>query len=443
MTENQTETIALVATVGGSPQPIATALKALRPSIVWFIVSDGSNGTPSSRNQVEDREIIYDAASGLRGPGLRHAEGCPDASCVQVLAVPPDDPDRVLSMCASWLDQLARQHPGHRIVADYTGGTKSMTGGLLMAALGKAGTEVQFMAGERRDLALVESGTEAPRRMPSDYVLATREFERIEALVSQHEYASAFVLSTALKKRAETSPQFTPVFRRRVNDTTDLLSILALWDSFNHVEAFQKADRLVQQRTAAGKALQGLGLHAPLKSLGEGSRDHPTWQRCADLWLNTERTAHRQKYDDAIARLYRLTEAVVQSQLWLAHKVPNPPPLELVPESIRGQTRPMQHRSGESTYQSVGLGFERSVELLLHFDPRDPVAGAIQSASRGNRLTPDWTSMRNNSILAHGYRVLKREDWNTASNWVQVNLGRFWKQAMAPQLPRSLECLKT
>lgn len=441
MTDEEPRHLALLATVGGSPQPVATALRELRPDVVWFIVSDGRDGTRSSRAQVEQQEIVYDLATGIKGPGLKYTDGCPAAPAVHILPVPPDDPDRVFSACASLLDDVARRFPSHRIVADYTGGTKSMTGGLLMAALGKPGTEVQFMAGQRSNLTIVEPGTEAPRAMPSDYVLARREFDRIETLVSQYEYASALVLASNLKKRAEPLAQLPSVFKRRLNDTTDLLRILSLWDAFNHPEALQKADRLVQQRTAVGKALQNLQLYAPLTTLGQGSRDHPTWERCSDLWRNACRTAHRQKYDDAIARLYRLTEAVVQAQLWLGHKVSNPPEIRQVPPEIREKGWRMTHRSGKGEYQAVGLGLERSVELLLHYDTRDPVAAAMQAASEGNRLSPKWTSMRNNSILAHGYRVLKADDWEAASTWVDQTLRPFWKKVEAPQLPTSLDCL--
>src|SRR5208283_2574910 len=109
--------IILFATVGGSAQPLISALETLRPAAVRFIVSDGVGGA-SSLAQVEDEEITVDSATGQRGPGLRRRPACP-ADC-RVLRVPHDDPDRTFALCRPWLERALHDAPGARVIADYT-----------------------------------------------------------------------------------------------------------------------------------------------------------------------------------------------------------------------------------------------------------------------------------------------------------------------------------
>src|SRR5262249_10534778 len=98
--EQSDRPVVLICTVGGSPQPIATALRLLRPKVVLFLVSDGK-ADESSRSQVDSTKIEYDRVRGVYGPGLKFVEGCP--TTVDILPVPADDPDRTYALCRSHL----------------------------------------------------------------------------------------------------------------------------------------------------------------------------------------------------------------------------------------------------------------------------------------------------------------------------------------------------
>lgn len=428
----------LFATVGGSPQPIISAMRALKPEAVCFIVSRTEAETLGSRSQVDDETITLDSGTGEKGPGLRHQPDCP-RDHVQVCETPADDPDKTFEHCRNRLLEAQARCPGHRFVADYTGGTKSMTGGLLMAALSVEGVDVQFMAGQRRSLVQIAAGTEAPRAISSEAVLIDREMRRIESLTANHDYAAASQLATALKKRAESSAAAQKATRKRIARASLLLNIFALWDSFQHGEAARRARVDFEKGGEAGDALQAMGLYEPLLQLADEGRDQSNWRVCADLWLNAQRCAERGRYDDAVARLYRLTEAAVQAQLWGACKIPSPPPWDSVPDDLRKGIRPMQERDARGReYQAAGLGLERCVQLLQFHAPDDPLA---EAAVRGGMATgrPSWTSKRNKSILAHGFNSLQAENWGEASQWIERHFRVFWRAVEPPQLPRSLD----
>jgi hypothetical protein len=216
-----------ICTVGGSPQPIATALRLLRPAAAWFLVSDGKVGE-SSRSQIEEPEVDYDKRANRRGPGLKFADGCPDRT--RTISIPADDPDSAYKICRSALIEARRQFPGHRFVADYTGGTKSMTGALLMAAFAEPGFEVQFMAGERPDLVQVKPGSEQPRIMLPDFILTERTFAAAEHAVAAYDYAAARRLLYELRRGLHNlASKPAKAWRSRLEQTLAWTALIADW----------------------------------------------------------------------------------------------------------------------------------------------------------------------------------------------------------------------
>jgi CRISPR-associated protein (TIGR02710 family) len=418
--------VCLVCTVGGSPQPIATALRVLRPDAVWFLVSDGRSAE-SSQAQVDSAEIEYDRATGTRGPGLRFADGCP-ADC-RVTAVPADNPDAAYKECRSALREARRRYPGHRLITDYTGGTKSMTGALLMAAFAQPGVEVQFMAGERRDLVHVQAGSEKPQIMAADFVLAERDFAAAEQAVAGYDYAAARELLAALETRLDGVGTRPPkAWRRRLSRAFDWTSTMALWDAFDHREAAKR----VRREPALRDMLATTGHLQPLQALDMAAKGKPGWDVCADLWLNALRRGERGRYDDAVARLYRLVEAAVQAQLWSRHGLESG---RIAPDLLPPELgRPTTKTDSKTGVQYALLGLDQTVKLLRLRDPADPLA-AVYARDDGTH-GPPWLVRRNNSILAHGFTSIGAEAWTEARDWVETHLTRFFVGAIFAQLPR-------
>src|SRR5208283_410335 len=123
-----------------------------------------------------------------------------------------------------------------------------------------------------------------------------------------------------------------------------LLSILADWDAFRHAAAVALA-----RGAKANAWLAGHRLAEPLSRLAALRRE-PDFALCADLWLNAQRRATGGRFDDAVARLYRLTEAAVQAQLWRRYGVPNPPRWSDVPEDLRRGLNPSPFGYGSARY---------------------------------------------------------------------------------------------
>src|SRR5271155_4569390 len=144
----------LVCTVGGSHQPILTALEARRWDRVIFVCSAQTADSRSSAGMVT--EAVEIAASEAR-PAQRldpiPVQAGLEAGRWELVEVPPDEPDRAFSALVDQLRPLVLG--GARLVADYTGGTKSMSAALFLAAL-DVGAELQLVSGRRTDLVRVD-----------------------------------------------------------------------------------------------------------------------------------------------------------------------------------------------------------------------------------------------------------------------------------------------
>src|SRR5579884_625822 len=292
----------LVCTVGGAPQPILTALAARRWDRVVFVCTPAGGGAAGSVATVE--------GSAAGEPAIPEAAGLAAGSW-EILLVPPDDPDTAFARLSERIAALRRERPGARITADFTGGTKSMGVALALAAVG-TGAALQLVTGKRVDLVKVLDRSQQAIAVNTTRIAAAREFERIAAGWSRFAYQEAAEgfkrLCNDLKAEGLTRDD---ALLPRVTRAKELSEAFAAWDRFDHNTAANCLRRpLYRGREIAGRsdwaalaAALARGQNAPWGAL-----------HLRDLWHNAERCAARGRYDDAVARLYRLWEGSAQ---WL------------------------------------------------------------------------------------------------------------------------------
>jgi hypothetical protein len=98
----------LVCTVGGSHQPILTALKARPWGHVVFVCTAAAEGMAASAGMVEQAVD--------RGPPIPVMAGL-DPGRFEIVIVPPDDPDAAFAVLHDKLRALGRDRPGVTTVA--------------------------------------------------------------------------------------------------------------------------------------------------------------------------------------------------------------------------------------------------------------------------------------------------------------------------------------
>jgi len=411
--------------VGGSHEPILRAIEELRPAYTCFLCTgrDPATRAPGSRIQIEGRGKVIHAARGdskLTLPAIRIQAGI-EADAYQVIEVPADDMDGAYALAARAIAELGARFPDAAIHADYTGGTKTMSAALVLAALdAEPPVALHLVSGARADLERVRRHTE--RGAPAN-VARIRLRRRMAPFLdawARYAYDEAAAGLAAIAMPADADARGTLLL------AGDLSAAFAAWDRFDHAAALE---RLFAYRNRIGR-----DLNDHLGALGYLTRDCPEREplRLLDLWHNAERRAVQGRYDDAVARAYRLIEWSAQWLLdtRLAIKTADIP-AERVPAGVNLEP----DRDGKRK-----AGLYLSWSLIGHWCGESP-AGAFFAAARDELR--HHLQARNASILAHGFAPIDAGVWTKLHGWLdtaflpmlreEIKLARI--RAEVPQLP--------
>ncbi len=418
----------LICTVGGSHQPIVTACRDLEPSHVCFVCSgkDSGTGRAGSENQITGKGLFIKANPKDPSPTLPNipAQLNLSADSFNVVIVPTDDLDGAVLTIRAELVNLGQRFPDKRIVADYTGGTKTMTAALVTAVLETKDVDLQLVTGNRADLVKVRDDTEYSALAGIDTIRLQRGMAPYLQAWQRFAYDEAATGLAALR------PPRSPELRSQLYRARDLSRAFAAWDRFDHQGARQILDNY------APVLSRELGIH--LGALKLLTTDSPSQEpiRLFDLWRNAERRAAQGRYDDAVARGYRLIEWTAQ---WiLKHRFDietSDVPVDRIPSGLSLQL------NKEGKYQA---GLFAAWSLIEHLTEQEGTAGSFAAKHRPAML--DHIKARNNSILAHGFTPIDKGVWEKFQSWIEdsflpvllkeVTDGKNIKlHNMPPQLP--------
>lgn len=376
---------AVVLSVGGSAAPIIASLNAQQPEYVCFFVS------AASRAAIE-AEIL---------PGLiyrpRHHDWIETPSAEDLLACYGALHREIPRLAEKWRVSLAEW------VADYTGGTKTMSVALGLATIQAVG-RYSYVGGTERTkdgLGVVVDGKERILHLSNPWdALAVIARQRASLLFSRGRYEAAAEEYEAIADRMSEA-------ERRVYQAFVLLCRgYAAWDRFAHGVAQESLSRALRTlepyaagmndpaltalvTTASGQARLLVGLRGK-----EGAE-----LRVADLIANARRRGDLEaRYDDAVARLYSGLEMSARSALELRHGIRASHVLPAqVPPSLREE---YQRQYGKTTgdggcflklphYAAFRLLAELKDDLAVRYFAREQEVKAV-------------LDQRNSSILAHG-----------------------------------------
>lgn len=408
--------VLLFATVGGSHQPVVTAIRQARPRRVVFFCTDRdpATHTPGSRTQVEGGGLCIRADAKDDKPTLPNipTQCGLGAGDFEVRIVPADDLDGAYAAIRVAMREARERFPDARLVADYTGGTKTMTAALVLAALDH-GADLQLVAGTRADLVRVRDGTQEAAPAQVEAVRLEREMAPLLAAWSRFAYDEAAAGLESIPVPA--NPRLRATRRRAV----DLSRGFAAWDRFDHASALSLIDPYGGSlRPAIGARLDAL------KHLAGNSPEHHARReglRIWDLWLNARRRAAAGRYDDAVARAYRMIEWTAQWILatrkgWRTAALP----AEVAAAAGIAPSR-------EGAYPA-GL-FQAWALVEAH---AGGAAAEFFAGERGALL--HHLGRRNTSILAHGFDPVGPAQWNEIEAWL--------RDAFEPMLRQEMTSLK-
>ncbi|GIW97864.1 MAG: hypothetical protein KatS3mg111_1197 [Pirellulaceae bacterium] len=386
-----TTPITMLCTVGGSHAPIVRAIRDSRPDFVWFICTDGPHGSitqirgPGNCIKAHPRDEKPTLPNIPTQVGLREDQ-------YDVLTVPPDDPDEIHVRIRALIENILSTEPRPRIIADYTGGTKSMTAALLLAGLEyDEDVELSIVVGQRADLVQVKDGTET--RLPAnvDRIRFRHKFRVAMAPWQHYGYAEAAIALKSMLAPRDAGD------RQVYLDALAASRAFAAWDRFDH----HRAHDLLQP---LGRTF---GSYLAMLSRLNSESEVQTPARLLDLSLNMQRRAARGQYDDAVARAYRLLEWTAQ---WLLSRDAGIDTSNVPSDRIPAGIELPQNDKGHHT-----AGLRNAWALLETLGGTDTVR---TFARERTKEMLNLLAIRNHSILAHGFQPITQTQWSAWQTWL-------------------------
>jgi CRISPR-associated protein (TIGR02710 family) len=416
--------LTMIATVGGTPQPLIESIVFHQPTYVIFYCSH------DSVDKVAEIKRAVAEKQGFEAVGFRDHK------------VLVEDVNDLVHCYERAQDAIARikelRTAANDVIVDYTGGTKTMT--LAIGLAGAAhGFSFSYVGGSQRTkggLGVVIDGTEEIRTGVNPWSLFAVEERRLVAELFNH---SQFTAAQRLVKRLLSRPTVDTRLRS-VLRTIELLCVAyEKWDSFAHAGAVGPLKSGIQELQryldlGGDRRYESLLASASetLACLQKIQFDTKGFQIAsqslvADLIANADRRSGEGRFDDGVARLYRALEmagqvALAQPPLKIADA--SDVPVEKIPESIRSEF--------DKRYRS-DLNGKIQLPLLAVFRLLAESGHQLGLTFMQNKEKLDGVlSSRNSSILAHGLTPIH----DSAYASLKTSLLEWLEQPALVQFPR-------
>lgn len=445
--------------------PLTKAMRESGAGYFYFICSKDSGASMRGSFRMVDEAVPHGQKCpqcGYRSPeekslieqlgGINKGDG---GRYRVVLLESPDSLEDCYLKALSSISEARERFPGADILVDYTGGTKTMSAGLVMAGL-DAGCEFTLVKGSRPDLVKVKEGTERWGKVRSSKILLERQISTAKELAGHWNYAAAAQLLEVAGRML-----LDPADEDRIQRLSDIARALDAWDRFE----FERAGELLGQydlKDLRGRLRKIIGARRWYSSEEPFVPKRDIFCIVYDCLLNARRRSEQERYDDAAARLYRALEMYGQYALRAVTGMRSDALCpDSLPMNLRGKylvyCKKNRDEKGkniaqltlDAVYRLLGDLAGCDGAFLKEFKPekmRLLSIGALYREKEMNDLLKKALKVRNYSYLAHGFEPVKRSDYAEMEKAVLDFISACDKEAGLPdpfinyrQLPATLE----
>jgi len=304
----------------------------------------------------------------------------------------------------AYLEQMKKYD---QIVVDFTSGTKAMSAAVFAAAISLEAARISYITGPRDSGGRVTRSTDVVALSPVE-VIAERQLQRARELFALYDFHAAARLADSYRQAL---PEDSPL-KAQAKTIWMVSAAYDLWDHFKWKQARQYLSKAANPR----EGLVGVDtaqLAANADFLDAVVRKSWGYERLIDLGNNARRRLEQNRFDDALARLYRAFEYLVQECLRNDYEI-DTARLELERlDPLSAQTRRKWRSKAKQTKGRLTIGLRDGIELLAEFG--SPVGEALIRMYWRKQWGPqaelgpkdagelqNWLNERNASFLAHG-----------------------------------------
>lgn len=324
-------------------------------------------------------------------------------------------------------NELRRQYPDAELLVDFTSGTKPMSAAAVAVAIGQQANTMLYAIGPRDESGRVTETT-GVASAATDQVYAERLLDELGRLFDQGQFRAVCDQAWPLVLRLNNDQ-----LRAKASSLWYLADVYQHWNLFQYERAYARlrcraslnkcgdftpdknARRLLPDALAkAGWDTQLVDRQFEFVTRCKEKND--VNGRLVDLWANAARCFVDGRFDDAVARLYRLIEYVCQVR-YCSHtgkELARENPTSNVPFDEVRNLAPnfVAHRMGDEKPEKVNLGLNDLIWVLAEAGDEVGVAlrAECQMESKANKgELGELLQRRNNSLLGHGTTPLDQQ----------------------------------
>lgn len=434
---------ALVLSVGGSSEPLIYSIKTYKPDFIYFLHSKDTR----EHVDITLKEFDYDSSQYL----LKELKN-------------PQSLEESFSKSREIISSLKKDYDVH---VDFTGGTKPMVAGLVLAAIGEeckysyVGSNKGREGRDKDGVGVVVNGFEEIISQKDPYDLyAVVEFNRGMDFFNKYQFTAAKSNFSAASEKLEDEN-----LKELANLYVNLVELYDVWDKFNNLIADKKTLNRYLENQILKKINDSENIRNTLKDEAPGflsqieanieflklkiSRKGAINLKnvkyyLPDLLNNASRRIEEGKYDDAVARLYRATELIAQTGLakegfielgrlksWKIFYIDLNAVEQCDNEEVIDYVKSLNEYIYRESNTGIGIPLRKSFILLDKFNC-DYATDYLNDSDFSKKL-----SNRNNSILAHGLNPISKEDAeNLFESVLKYSIGVF------PEIEKYMEMAK-
>lgn len=286
------------------------------------------------------------------------------------------------------------------IVIDYTYGTKTMTMSAAMVSMA-CRKELIFVSGEREN-GIVVKGSEEVKNQNLFPIYDSLLLEKIEDAFNANRFETAkSLLSELVDPKINKEAYY------------KLIQSYSYFDDVNYVEAFNTFDYKLFSKVWPELADDFLKNIKSLKILNKETQSQKIYYVLASLINNARRRYEENKFDDAIARLYRSLELIGQIKLEEYGLDSSDIDLDRLKELDIDEKFINSLKSLRASDGKIKIGLIKDFELISYFD--DDLA---EFYAENNKRIQNIVKFRNSSILAHGMEAKTADEYEEFKDMV-------------------------
>lgn len=293
------------------------------------------------------------------------------------------------------LDELWQKefNPSEAIV-DFTTGTKPMSSALVLTAMKYNCARLKYIAVKRNENRIAVNGTERTRTFEPNEILATYSIQSAINEIEKYRFESALELLNKINIGLLTDNE-----KSLVENLKNIAQAYNYWDKFDHI----KFNTTYKNACFDHPALKQFKITDETKSkvhiIGEQIKKNQISEATiADLINNAKRRYEENKYDDAVARLYRTMEMLAQWRLKVKYKQDS--------DDIKLDRLPPKTIDWISRYREndkIKIGLQKCYQLL------EELSDELGKEFRNDDTLKALLKERNESILAHSTKPISKQ----------------------------------